>query len=147
MNSEFTIAVHSLVFLANCPERMAVSEAIADNVVTHPARIRKVMSCLRNGGIVETREGARGGYRLTKEPSELSLADIYRLLAQGSIVPSWCSGDPQSDCLVRANMADVLSDIFCKAEKQVETYFSGITIAEVLEHIHRGEEVVQWQSH
>ena len=78
MNSEFTIAVHSLVYLAHKPERMASSEEIADNVATNPARIRKVMSCLKRGGYVDTREGSGGGYRLTLDPAVVTLADIYR---------------------------------------------------------------------
>lgn len=57
MNSEFTIAVHSLVFLANLPDHMATSEEIATNVSTHSARIRKVMGFLRKAGYVTTKEG------------------------------------------------------------------------------------------
>jgi len=136
MNSEFTIAVHSLVFLAYLPERMASSEAIADNVSTNPARIRKVMSCLRKGGYVATREGAGGGYRLILEPAMINLSDVYRLLAQGSVIPSWCSGNPDMDCVVGSHMREVMDGIFCKAEKQLEAYFAGITVAEVLSQIH-----------
>ncbi|AZN38632.1 RrF2 family transcriptional regulator [Paenibacillus albus] len=135
MNSEFTIAVHSLVYLAYLPERMAPSEAIADNVSTNPARIRKVMSCLKRGGYVDTREGAGGGYRLTLDPAVVTLADIYRLMAQGSVIPSWCSGDPDMDCVVGSNMREVMDGIFCRAEKQLENYFGGITIAGVLSQI------------
>jgi DNA-binding IscR family transcriptional regulator len=42
MNSEFVIAVHSLVLLAYRPDGMATSDEIAANVCTHPARVRKV---------------------------------------------------------------------------------------------------------
>ncbi|TYP75608.1 RrF2 family transcriptional regulator [Paenibacillus methanolicus] len=135
MNSEFTIAVHSLVYLAYLPERMAPSEVIAENVSTNPARVRKVMSHLRKGGYVDTREGAGGGYRLTLDPAVVSLADIYRLMAQGSVIPSWCSGDPDSDCVVGSNMRSVMNGIFCTAEKQLESYFGGITVADVLGRI------------
>ncbi|MFS0725766.1 RrF2 family transcriptional regulator [Paenibacillus sp. 1P07SE] len=136
MNSEFTIAVHSLVLLANLPERMASSDAIADNVQTNPARIRKVMGCLRRGGFVETREGTRGGYRLTIDPQTATLGDIYRAMAIGSLMPSWCSGDPDMDCVVGSNMEDVMCEIFSTADRQLEAYFSGITIQDVLNRIH-----------
>ncbi|GGD92958.1 RrF2 family transcriptional regulator [Paenibacillus nasutitermitis] len=136
MNSEFTIAVHSLAYLAYRPDRMASSEAIAENVATNPARIRKVMSYLRRGGYVDTREGAGGGYRLTLDPAVVTLADVYRLLAQGSVIPNWCSGDPDMDCVVGSNMREVMDHIFCTAEKQLEQYFGGITISDVLGQIH-----------
>ncbi|MCA0758555.1 Rrf2 family transcriptional regulator [Paenibacillus sp. N4] len=135
MNSEFTIAVHSLVYLAYLPERMASSDMIAENVGTHSARVRKVMSGLRRSGFVDTREGSGGGYRLTIDPSVVTLADIYRVMAQGSLIPSWCSGNPDMDCVVGSNMNQVMFGIFCKAEKQLENHFSAITIEDVLKQI------------
>ncbi|MBD2868306.1 RrF2 family transcriptional regulator [Paenibacillus arenilitoris] len=136
MNSEFTIAVHSLVYLAYLPEKMASSELIAENVGTHSARIRKVMSGLRRSGFVDTREGSGGGYRLTIDPGVVTLADIYRVMAQGSLIPSWCSGNPEMNCLVGSNMNQVMFGIFCNAEKQLEDHFGAITIQDVLNQIH-----------
>ncbi|ALS25964.1 Rrf2 family transcriptional regulator [Paenibacillus cisolokensis] len=139
MNSEFTIAVHSLVLLAYLPERMATSETIAVNVGTHPARVRKVMSCLRRGGYVDTREGSGGGYWLTAQPAEVTLKDIYRVIAIGSLMPNWCSGNPDADCIVGSNMKEVMYGIFCAAEQRLESYFAGITIADVLAQIRECE--------
>jgi len=136
VNSEFTIAVHSLVYLANLPDNMASSEMIADNVGTHSARIRKVMSGMRRSGFVNTREGSGGGYRLTIDPNTVTLADIYRVMAQGSLIPSWCSGNPDGDCMVGSNMNSVMYGIFCTAEKKLEEHFSDITISDVLKQIH-----------
>ena len=136
MNSEFTIAVHSLVYLAYLPEKMASSDMIAENVGTHSARVRKVMSGLRRSGYVDTREGSGGGYRLTIDPNVVTLADIYRVMAQGSLIPSWCSCNPEMDCVVGSNMNQVMFGIFCTAEKQLESHFSAITIQDVLKQIH-----------
>jgi Rrf2 family protein len=132
MNSEFIIAVHSLVLLAHRPDGMASSEEIATNVCTNPVRVRKVMSCLRRNGIVDTREGSGGGYRLSREPDGMTLAEVYRALAAGSLAPNWCSGDPESDCLVGSNMSDVMNDVFCGADRQLEAYLDSITIGQML---------------
>ncbi|MFC4303545.1 RrF2 family transcriptional regulator [Cohnella boryungensis] len=135
MNSEFIIAVHSLVLLAHRPDGMASSEEIATNVCTNPVRVRKVMSCLRRNGIVDTREGSGGGYRLSREPDGMTLAEVYRALAAGSLAPNWCSGDPESDCLVGSNMSDVMNDVFCGADRQLEAYLDSITIGQMLERL------------
>lgn len=132
MNSEFVIAVHSLVFLAHLPEGMATSDDIAANVCTHPARIRKVMSCLRKNGYVDTREGSGGGYKLSCRPDDVTLADVYRALAAGSLAPNWCSGNPETDCVISSGMAEVMRDVFCGADRQLEAYFSQITIGSML---------------
>ena len=51
MTSEFAIAVHALVFLNHKGETLS-SDALADNVCTNPARVRKVMApeIRRSGG-------------------------------------------------------------------------------------------------
>ncbi|QTH42413.1 Rrf2 family transcriptional regulator [Cohnella sp. LGH] len=135
MNSEFIIAVHSLVLLAHRPDGMASSEEIANNVCTNPVRVRKVMSCLRKNGFVDTREGSGGGYRLSREPGNMTLADVYRSLAAGSLAPKWCSGDPESDCLVGSNMGEVMNGVFCGADQQLEQYFESITIGQMLSQL------------
>ena len=64
MNGEFIIAVHVLAYLANHLQRNISSEELSKSACTNPARIRKVMSELRQAGLVETRSGSEGGYLL-----------------------------------------------------------------------------------
>lgn len=135
MNSEFTIAVHSLVFLSNTPDRMATSEVIAHNVNTHPSRLRKVMSCLRKHRYIATKEGIGGGYMLNCSPDQVTLAEIYKATSIGSIKPGWCSGKEDEKCMVACNMADVMEHIFCEAEQHLLQYLQQTTIADVLERV------------
>lgn len=135
MNSEFTIAVHSLVLLAYKSGQMATSEQIACNVTTHPARVRKVMGCLRKHGFVSTKEGLGGGYILSCDPNEVKLADIYRAMCSGSLQPAWSSGDPEQQCMVASNIECVMDRVFANAERHLESYFEGLTIMDVLRQI------------
>lgn len=135
MNSDFTIAVHCLVYLAYLPDHMACSGSIAVNVCTNAARIRKIMSCLRSQGFVKTKEGIGGGYILDCNPQEVSLADIYRTLSRGSLKPNWCTGDPAQKCVVSSNTQVVMNQIFNEAELYLEKYLENITLSSVLEKI------------
>jgi Rrf2 family protein len=135
VNSEFTIAVHSLVFLAHRSDNMATSEQIACNVATHSARIRKVMGFLRKAGYVRTKEGIGGGFILECDPDKVTLAEIYRLTSQGSLKPNWCSGDQSQSCMIASKMEKVMDSIFGDAEKQMESYFEQHTIGSVLRQI------------
>ncbi|TYR80638.1 Rrf2 family transcriptional regulator [Priestia megaterium] len=135
MNSEFMIAVHSLVYLAYLPDHMASSDAIAKNVSTNPARIRKIMSYLRKNGFVKTKEGIRGGYILDCNPQEVTLAHVYRMVSHGSLKPNWCTGDPEENCLISSKTQIVMDEIFTDAENYFETYLEKITISSVLEKI------------
>lgn len=135
MNSEFTIAVHSLVFLAYRPDRMATSDMIAHNVNTHPSRVRKVMSCLRKLGYVATKEGLGGGYLLNFSPEQVTLAEIYCATSIGSIKPAWFSGKGDEECMIACHMAEVMDQIFCEAEQQMLVYFRKMTISDVLKRV------------
>ncbi|WP_411503819.1 RrF2 family transcriptional regulator [Brevibacillus centrosporus] len=135
MNSEFTIAVHSLALLANLPDHMASSEHIAKNVCTNPARIRKIMSILRKHGFVRTKEGIGGGYILDRDPRELNLAQIYETISSGTLKPHWCTGDPEDACVVSSKMHCVMDQIFNQAEFHYKKYLEQITIQSVLDQI------------
>jgi len=136
MNSEFTIAVHSLVLLAHLPEHMATSEEIAANVSTHSARIRKVMGFLRKAGYVATKEGIGGGFILQCDPNRVTLAEIYRVTCPGSLKPHWCSGDESKSCVVSSKMDKVMSTVFANAEKQMEAYLEQHTIGDLLHRVY-----------
>jgi Rrf2 family protein len=135
LNSEFTIAVHSLVYLAYLPDHMASSETIAKNVSTNAARIRKIMSCLRNDGYIKTKEGIGGGFMLDCDPEEVTLAEIYRSVSLGTLKPNWCSGDPEQTCPVSSNIQKVMDHIFNEAESYFCGYLDRITIRSVLNKI------------
>lgn len=136
MNSEFSIAVHSLVLLTHRPDHMAKSEMIARSVCTHPARVRKVMSILRNHGFVTTKEGSGGGYLLNCDPKTTNLAQIYRAVAIGSLKPNWCSGKSEMDCVVSANIHQVMDQLFLEAEQHLQLYWQRWTLEDILQRIH-----------
>jgi DNA-binding IscR family transcriptional regulator len=57
MNSDFTLAIHSIIFLALQPDRMSPSDAISESACVHPVRIRKVLSLLKKYGFIKLKEG------------------------------------------------------------------------------------------
>lgn len=138
MNSEFTIAAHCLLFLYTKEDKMANSEQIACSVSTHPARIRKVLSLLRKQGLVATKEGARGGYQLNRALDEITLGDLYRLFARGSLQPGWCSGNEQSPCQVSSNIHSAMELVFNRGEDRLEAYFNEIALSDVHRLLNQG---------
>ena len=55
-------------------ERLATSQSI-------PLRfLENILLTLRHAGIVESRRGADGGYRLARPPEEITLADVIRAI-------------------------------------------------------------------
>jgi Rrf2 family protein len=133
MNSDFTLAIHSLTFLALQPDRMSTSDAISESAGVHPVRIRKVLSLLKKHGIIRSKEGTGGGFLFAKELSDVNLQDIYKITSEGALQPK-C---PESNekCIVGANMQKVLFTIFLDAEEHLGEYLKDYTIKEVVDLI------------
>ncbi len=82
-----------------CQGPMNVSALIGDiaNEMNIPAQfLHKVMPRLVKAGLVRSRRGARGGYKLAKQPSEISLLQIVQAI-DGPIYINRCLFD-HDDC-------------------------------------------------
>lgn len=140
MNSEFSIAVHSLVFLNHkgCVMR---SEEIAENVCTHPARVRKVLARLKRAGLVDSHEGQRqGGYRFACDPSQITLLEVLNALGERVVEPRWLSGDVEMDCLIASGISQVMARLFDEMDALCQARLSKITLWDIQrELLRRGD--------
>lgn len=126
----FKIAVHSIVWLAQCGNMLS-SAMIADQVDSHATFMRRVMQQLAAAGIVESKGGRDGGYFLRTPADQLTLGDIY------SAVSNVCS-EPEInvDCGEAGEQLDVeLEKILREAEQRTIDYLREYTIAEVMKRI------------
>lgn len=130
MNSNFSIALHCLLLLADQPNNMATSNLIADRACVHPVRIRKILGLLRKEGYIRSKEGAGGGFYLASDPRKVTLDEIYRLTSYGTLSPK-CP-NINKDCAIGANIQETLKSIFHQAELQVELFLKQYTIWDVL---------------
>ncbi len=130
MTSEFTVAVHGLVFL-NHKGGYVNSEQLADNICTNSARVRKVMAKLRKAGLIETREGLEGGYHFYKDPKEVSLAQVSEALKISFVSVAWRSGDQEKKCLIASGMAGILDELYQDLNEVCRKRLESVSIADL----------------
>jgi FeS assembly SUF system regulator len=65
-----------LAALAERPETHASAAELAARARLEPTTVSKVLKTLAQAGLVESRRGAAGGYRLGRAPAEISVADV-----------------------------------------------------------------------
>ncbi|HEY0185092.1 MAG TPA: Rrf2 family transcriptional regulator [Rhodopila sp.] len=79
---------------------MATAE-IADQQQIPRKFLETILVQLRDGGIVESHRGSRGGHRLARDPATISVADIMRLV-DGPLALTPCASvtrfRPCTDC-------------------------------------------------
>lgn len=130
MTSEFTIAVHALVFL-NHKAAVYSSEGLAENVCTNAARIRKVMAKLKKADLVKTKEGVDGGYLFHRDSREVNLAMVAEALETPFVTVSWKSGDPHRSCLISSGMAGVMDELYGDLDRCCKERLTHVTIADL----------------
>lgn len=129
VNREFTLAVHSLLFLDAKPERYARSAEIASSAQAHPVQVRKVLSVLRDCGYVESKEGIGGGFSLKGDSSRINLWDIYQVTAEGTLRPK--GAEEKVSYSLHSSTNTLLSIIFTDAEEHLGDFLKDYTIADL----------------
>ena len=130
MDSSFNLAVHALVCLSHSGRSLS-SEALAENICTNPTRVRRVMAGLKKAGMVETREGLDGGYRLTADPAMLTLRQVAEAVNTRFVDCAWHSGDIDRDCAICSGMAGVMDALYRNMNEECAAYLSRITITDI----------------
>ncbi|WP_312640323.1 Rrf2 family transcriptional regulator [Hydrogenoanaerobacterium sp.] len=138
MTSEFTIAVHALVFLNHKAITLS-SETLAKNICTNPARIRKVMAKLKKAGLVTTKEGVDGGYLFDADPTKVSLQQVNDAVGARIVYSSWRSGSMDKKCLIASGMAEVMDDIYDQLDQSCKEQLQTITICDIDKRIFGNE--------
>lgn len=67
---------------------------IARRCAASPKFVEQVLAQLKGGGYVVSRLGARGGYRLTRDPEQIFVGEVSRLI-DGPLAPAPCASVTQ----------------------------------------------------
>ncbi|RED51796.1 Rrf2 family transcriptional regulator [Cohnella lupini] len=79
----FGLALQALVILSKTNAQSCPSAELAVQLQSEATLLRRILATLVKGGILDTREGRDGGYRLKKDPSDITLAEVYTVLQVG----------------------------------------------------------------
>jgi Rrf2 family protein len=95
--------------------------------------LEQILNDLKSAGIVQSRRGMSGGYRLARRPEEITLASVVRHI-EGALAPvkcvsekfyAKCSCPDESRCAIRSVMKEIREAVVAIAER--------VTIAELCE--------------
>jgi Rrf2 family protein len=103
---------------------------------------------LKHAGYVSSKQGTKGGYRLVRHPSEISLADVYRLF-DGAIALLPCVSEKfYEEC---DDCPDVkkcrLKKVFINVREKTYDLLSGITIESFLDRTSAKSSIEQRKTH
>jgi Rrf2 family protein len=126
-----------LVLGLNYGEDVVRIQAISDHQNIPKRFLEQILNDLKSAGIVQSRRGVAGGYRLAKRPEEITVAAVVRHV-EGALAPVSCVSErfyqkctcpDESRCAIRSVMKDIREAIVKIAER--------VTVAEMCERWRR----------
>jgi Rrf2 family cysteine metabolism transcriptional repressor len=108
-------------------------QTISDDQKIPKRFLEQILNDLKSGGLVESKRGIAGGYRLARNPRDIKLAAVVRHV-EGALAPvscvserfyEKCSCPDESRCAIRSVMKEVREAIVAIMER--------VTIAELCE--------------
>ncbi len=85
MNSRLSITVHIFSPLASTPAQRLTSTFTAVSIGTNGVMIRRQLALLRRAKLVDSKGAKGGGWRLARQPAEISLKDVQLALGKTRI--------------------------------------------------------------
>jgi Rrf2 family protein len=133
-NDRLTIAVHALAWMALARQRgrdELTSEQVAASVSTNPVIIRRRLGELRRAGLVDVRHGSGAGWSLTRDPSAITLLDVYDAVGQEPLFALHHS-EPNLECPVGHGIRPALERVYAGVDRSLRAELAGTTVADVL---------------
>lgn len=136
ISSRFTIAIHVFACMETFGEEYKItSDFLASSINVNPVIIRKILSQLRNAGLIEVARGT-GGTTATRPIDEITFYDIYQavdLLEEGELFHF--HENPNPNCPVGKNIHAALDDKLLRIQGAMEDEMKKYTIADVVNDI------------
>ncbi|XXK31305.1 RrF2 family transcriptional regulator [Rhodobacteraceae bacterium nBUS_24] len=129
-NSRLSLALHTLSHMAGDPGRVRTSADIADHAGTNAVVVRRVLGRLREAGLLTSEKGHAGGWRLAREPQNISLADVYLALDESLISTGTENHTPT--CSVEHALQRQILSVMEEIEHSLVDRLSETNISEVL---------------
>jgi Rrf2 family protein len=98
--------------------------------------LEQIFSLLRKGGIIVGRKGAQGGYILGKNPSELTISEILKVLEGENIFID--INEEEENELENFINKNLWKDINCLISK----YFSAITLEDLVNEYKKSKDTI-----
>ena len=132
ISSRFTVALHIFTCVETFKDDCKVtSDFLASSINTNPVIIRKILSQLKNAGLITVARGT-GGIAPTRPISEITFYDVYQAIEPVE------NGDlfhfheaPNPECPVGRNIHSLLDDKLKAIQDAMEAEMKKYTVADL----------------
>ena len=134
VSRKFEYGLHAVAYLATKGEgRVVTVKEMADTIGFSQEFLSKAMQSMKKAGITESVQGVKGGYRLARDPSAITVADIGVAI----------EGRPHlTRCAVKLSSCEIADNCGYRGymnslQERIQQLMASTTIADLLEHEQR----------
>ena len=128
MNIDFAIGLHIVGFLASTDDELVSSSVLAKSFGTSPVVLRRILTRLNSSGIVDTKRGANGGSKLSRQAAEISLREVYESANQKTEL---FARHPKGAEPISNILGSYINQFYLEAEKSLLFHLASISVADM----------------
>lgn len=125
LNISTDYAIRALLYLATCGRQASSSEISAEMCIPDNY-LYAVMGKLKKAGLTKAARGVKGGWSLTKDPSEITLLSILEVM-EGSVKVNRCLHEDHQ-CNRNATGFCTIHTYYTELQGQLENFLGNVTI-------------------
>jgi Rrf2 family protein len=129
-NTQFSLAVHVLTLLGSQAPTLVSSEFLAGSAGTSPEHVRRVLAPLRRAGLVHSKPGPSGGWRLGSADCDTTLGEVWRAVHGDAGVLGVHSAAPE--CTVGQRIQSELEEIERDAMRALVEELDQVTLGKLV---------------
>ena len=92
--------------------------------------LEQLFAKLRKAGIVRSIRGAHGGYKLNKDPEDVTVGDVIKTL-EGDLAPVDCTADDNNECKFKG--VCVTHEVWDMIKENIEEVIESINLSDLKE--------------
>lgn len=138
ISSRFTISIHMMACMETFKNQYKItSDFLAGSIQVNPVIIRRILSQLKDAGLVDVKRGT-GGAAVARPLGEITFLDVYRAvdcIEENTLFHF--HENPNPDCPVGKNIHNILDDKLRQVQEAMEKELMSLTMADVMKDLDR----------
>lgn len=136
MKLDFSVAVHSLLYLEEKRPERVTSAKLADLMAVNAVVIRNTLSILHKKGYIKGTVGKNGGYILSRTFDDINIGDLYDLtippiLSYARFITGDATKNNIKDQTMASNMSETMTDLFTLADDHYREFYHQFTMMDL----------------
>ncbi len=130
LSKKIEYALLALQFIAANRDKVVSAKELALELGISFEFLAKTLQKLNKSGFIESQQGIKGGYILTKEPAEIAVSDVINALEGHTHIVDCFNGSEDDNCM-RSTSCSIKHPMM-KIQKEINDIFKNTTIAELI---------------